>query len=176
MKIYRLDFDVNNYKSIQLCDKVDGDFYQMFDGERLEKKWTIPDVCEYEEDIDLLDGDAPGFIIPVLNKRALDLLWPIIKGDVEVLPLNKNGELLYGINVLSIIDAVDYELSTYRTYRDGKRIMSFKKISFKEDKVNDTNIFKVIDLKRGDIYVSEEFYNAVIKNNLKGFKMIKVYG
>jgi len=103
-------------------------------------------------------------------------LWPIIKGDVEVLPLNKNGELLYGINVLSIIDAVDYELSTYRTYRDGKRIMSFKKISFKEDKVHDTNIFKVIDLKRGDIYVSEEFYNAVIKNNLKGFKMIKVYG
>ena len=51
---------------------------------------------------------------------------PLITSDIETLPLRLNDEIIYGINVLTIIDAIDYDLSEYKTYRDGKRIMAFK--------------------------------------------------
>lgn len=175
MKIYRLNFDVNNYKSIRLCENVNAQYYQMFDGTSLKDSWRIPKVMEYEEDKDLKTGDAPGFNIPVFNKKALDILFPLIKKDVEILPLQLKDELLYGINVLTIIDAIDYDLSEYRTFRDGKRIMSFKKYAFRDEMIKNKNIFKIIDLKRGEVFVSEIFFDYVRDNNLEGFKMELIY-
>lgn len=67
-----LDFDVNSYKSIRLRDNVDADFYQMFDGRSLKDVWKKSKVEVYEEDKGLLFGDAFGFHIPVLNKKALN--------------------------------------------------------------------------------------------------------
>ncbi len=174
MNIYRLKFDVNNYKSIQLCERVDSEFYQMFDGSSIKDNWEIKKVKEYDEDKDLKEGDAPGFTIPVLNQKALDLLFPIIKDDVEILPLKFKDSLLYGINVLNVIDAINYDLSEYRTYRDGKRIMTFKKYVFIDNMIKDENIFKIIDLPRGDIFVSELFYNTVYENKLEGFKLEQI--
>ena len=175
MKVYLLNFDVNNYKSIQLCDDVDADYYQMFDGTRLKEHWISPKVKVYDEDEVLLDGDAPGFNIPVFNKNALDFLYPLIHNNVELLPLRLNDELLYGINVITILDAINYDLSDYLTFRDGKRIMCFKKYYFKDEIIKGHNIFKINDIRRGVVFVSECFYKSVIENNLKGFKMELVY-
>lgn len=175
MKIYRLDFDVNNYKSIQICNKADADYYQMFDGTSILDKWEQLDVMYYEEDKDLKAGDAPGFHIPVLNKRALDILLPIIENEVEILPLRLYENKLYGINVLKILNAIDYDLSEYKTFRDGKRIMAFKKYVFKEESIKGYNIFKIIDQPRGDIFVSEEFKNLIDNNLLEGFMLELVY-
>ena len=175
MKIYRLDFDVNNYKSIQLCEDVDSDFYQMFDGTSIKERWETPRVKFYEDDRELKKGDSPGFNIPVLNKKALKSLFPLIKDDVEILTLQLNNEILFGINVLTVIDAIDYDMSEYRTFRDGKRIMAFKKYVFRDDMIKNNNIFKIIDLPRGDIFVSEEFCNSILDNNLEGFKLELVY-
>ena len=175
MRIYKLDFDVNNYKSIQLCDDVNVDYYQMFDGTSLKDNWKSLKVKYYEEDEELKNGDAPGFNIPVLKKRALDVIFPLIKDDVEILTFDLDGEILYGINVLTLIDAIDYESSIYRTFRDGKRIMAFKKYVFREDMLKNRNIFKLLDLPRGEIFISENINNLIICNDLKGFKTTLVY-
>lgn len=169
MKIYKLDFDVNNYKSIQVSSKVDADYYQLFDGNSIKDIWQPLSVSYYEEDSELKEGDAPGFNIPVVNKRALDVLYPLIKGDIEILPLQLGNEQLYGINVLTVADVLDYDLSEYKTYRDGKRIMAVKKYVFKEEKIKN-DIFKIIDLPRGAIFVSDQFCKLVKDNNLEGFK------
>lgn len=92
-----------------------------------------------------------------------------------ILPLRLNDEIIYGINVLTIIDAIDYDLSEYKTYRDGKRIMVFKKFEFKEKAVQGRNIFKISDFPRGDIFVSESIRETIEENNLKGFKLELVY-
>ena len=175
MKVYRLDFDVNNYRSIRLCEDVNVNYYRMFDGTRVSGIWTIPNVMEYEEDKDLKRGDAPGFNIPVLNKKALDVLLPLIENDVEILPLQFGDEKLYGINVLNIIDAIDYNLSEYLTFRDGKRIMAFKKYVFRENVIKNNNIFKIVDLLRGEVFVSQLFFDYVCDNKLEGFKMELIY-
>ena len=175
MKVYMLDFDVNSYKSIRLCDNVDADFYQMFDGRSLKDVWKNSKVEVYEEDKGLLFGDAFGFNIPVLNKKALNVLYPLIKNDVELLPLSLNDDLLHGINVTTVLDAIDYDLSEYLTFMDGKRIMYFKKFFFKVDKIKNYNIFKIKDLRRGYVFVSDSFYQSVIDNNLRGFKLEQVF-
>ena len=172
---YKLDFDVNNYKSIQLCEDVSYDYYQMFNGTSIKKNWKTLKVKYYEDDKELKNGDAPGFNIPVLKQKAFNYLFPLINGNVEILTLQLNDETLYGINVLNVIDAIDYDSSVYRTYRDGKRIMAFKKYGFREDMIKNKNIFKITDLPRGDIFVSEEFYKTIRDNNLEGFKLVLVY-
>ncbi len=53
MKVYKLDFDVNNYKSIQLCEEISADYYQMFDGTSLKNRWKKLKVKYYEEDKEL---------------------------------------------------------------------------------------------------------------------------
>ncbi len=175
MKVYKLDFDVNNYKSIQLCEEISADYYQMFDGTSLKNRWKKLKVKFYEEDKDLKDGDAPGFNIPVFNEKALNALLPLIKDNVEILPLQLNNETLYGINVLSIVNALNYDLSEYKTFRDGKRVMAIKKYAFIEEKIEKNNIFKLMDLPRGDVFVSEEFHDRVIDYHLEGFKLEIIY-
>ena len=175
MKIFTLDFDVNNYKSVQLCENVNADFYQMFDGTPVKNQWKTLEVKEYDDSKDYKTGDAPGAFIPMFNKKALDILLPIINDYIEILPFRFHDDCLYGINVLCLVDAIDYELSEYKTFRDGKRIMRFYKYAFIDDAIKDKEIFKITDLKRGDVFVSERFYNAVHENGLEGFDMKLVY-
>jgi len=175
MKIYKLDFDVDNYRSVELCEEAEADYYQMFDGRSLKDNWRILRVKEYDEDQDLRVGDAPGFHIPLLNQKALELLRPLIQNDVEILPFQFGDELLYGLNVTTVLDAIDYSQSVYKTFRDGKRIMAFQKYSFKNSIVNNKNIFKIIDMPRGDVFVSESIFSIIVDSKLEGFELKLVY-
>ena len=100
------------------------------------------------------------------------MLYPLIKNEVELLPLSLDDDLLHGINVTTVLDAIDYDLSEYLTFRDGKRIMYFKKYFFN---FKYYNIFKIKDLRRGYVFVSDSFYQSVIDNNLRGFKLEQVF-
>ena len=53
--------------------------------------------------------------------------------------------------------------------------MYFKKYFFKVDKIKNYNIFKIKDLRRGYVFVSDSFYQSVIDNNLRGFKLEQVF-
>lgn len=128
---------------------------------------------EPEKNLEL--GDAPGFIFPVFSKRALDCLSGLINKDVEVLPLVFDEQEFFGINVITVLDAIDYENSIYRTYCDGKRIMTFKKYAFISSVIKDVPIFKIKDEKTRYAFVSEDFKNKVEENNLLGFQFELVW-
>ena len=53
--------------------------------------------------------------------------------------------------------------------------MALKKYEFKEKAVQEKNIFKISDLPRGVIFVSEKFREIIEENSLKGFKLELVY-
>ena len=91
-------------------------------------------------------------------------------GNAEILPLDCEDGDFFAINVVNVLDCIDYEKSKYKTFRDGKRIMRFIKYAFCEEKLDGVNLFKIKDgvLKRP--FVSEEFRKRVIDNNLIGFK------
>ena len=73
------------------------------------------------------------------------------------------------------MDAIDYEKSVYKTFRDGKRILAFKKYAFIPEVVMNTPIFKISDEKTRYAFVSDEFKQIVENNNLKGFKFVLVW-
>ena len=53
--------------------------------------------------------------------------------------------------------------------------MLFDKYVFIEEKVANIPIFKIVDEKRRDGFVSDEFKRIVEENNLRGFKFILVW-
>jgi hypothetical protein len=120
-------------------------------------------------------GDAPCFTSPVLSKKAVKCLKPLISENVEILPLKFKEGKYFAVNIITVLDAIDYEKSEYITFSDKKRIMLFDKYVFIEEKVANIPIFKIVDEKRRDGFVSDEFKRIVEKNNLRGFKFVLVW-
>lgn len=108
--------------------------------------------------------------LPVLDETAIRVLTDLLSNDAEVLPLAFDGGNYSLINVTKVLDCVDYGNSVYKTFRDGKRIMRFERIAFLEDKLVGVNIFRIKDLPLNRPFVSDAFRNAVIENNLSGFR------
>ena len=121
-------------------------------------------------------SDAPGFTIPVFSKRALDVLLLCIQDCVEILELVFEEQQYFGINVISVLDVVDYERAKYIKFQSSGRIMVFTKYAFKEcDDLKEHPIFKLVDEPRREPFVSETFKDLVVKNKLTGFKFELVW-
>lgn len=175
MKIWKLNFALDDYDNLVPENEFTVEEIQTFDGRSHLSTWEPIKVNRMEPEKKLELGDAPGFLFPVFSKRALECLSDLINKDVEVLPLVFDEQEFFGINVTTVLDAIDYENSIYRTYRDGKRIMAFKKYAFISDVIKDIPIFKIKDEKTRYAFVSEEFKNRVEESNLLGFQFELVW-
>lgn len=175
MKLWKLNFELDKYDNFIPVKKFTVEEIQSFDGRSHLNQWTPVRVERMEPEKGLDLGDAPGFTFPVFSRRALECLESLISKNVEVLPLDFDENEYFGINVITVLDAIDYDKSIYRTYRDGKRIMAFQKYVFLPEIVRDTPIFKISDEKTRYAFVSDIFRETVIKFNLSGFKFELVW-
>lgn len=170
MKIWQLLFDVDNYDNFILDEKISVDELQSYDGRKLLPKRNNFFVKRMEPEKGQELGDAPGFIMPVFSEHALRILYPLIDNSVEIINLESEEKGYYAINVLSVIDVIDYAKSRFKTFSDGKRIMAFQRYAFKDnDLLKKYNIFKIIDEPRRYAFVSDLFKQVVEENDLKGF-------
>lgn len=175
MKIWQLNFELDKFDNLIPMRKFTVEEIQSFDGRSHLSQWKPLQVKRMEPEKGLDLSDAPGFTLPVFSRRALDCLAPLINKNAEVLPLDFNEKEYSAINVITVLDAIDYEKSIYKTYRDGKRIMAFKKYAFLPDVIENVSIFKISDEKTRYVFVSDEFKQTVEKNNLSGFKFKPVW-
>ena len=175
MKIWQLNFEVDLYDNLVPVPKLSVEELQTFDGRSHLSHWSPLHLARMEPEKGLPLSDAPGFVFPVFSHRALDCLKPLIEPNIEILPLDFDGGNYFGINVTTVLDAVDYEKSIYKTFRDGKRIMSFKKYSFIPSVVDGVPIFKITDEKVRYAFVSDAFRDIVEKNKLTGFLFRQVW-
>lgn len=176
MKIWKLRFEVDEYDNLMPVRAFTADEIQAFDGRKHKKRWKPLPVTRMDPEKGLELGDAPGFTIPVFSKKALDILRPLIQDSVEELKLQFDEGEYYGINVISVLDVIDYDKSEYRKYSDGKRIMVFHKYVFRDVKeIRKHHIFKIMDEPTRWAFVSDEFKETVEKNNLTGFKFELVW-
>lgn len=175
MKIWQLNFELDKYDNLIPLRDFTVEEIQSFDGRRQLSHWKSIKVKRMESEKGLELSDAPGFTFPVFSRRAVECLESLISNNVELLPLDFNEGEYFGINVISVLDAIDYEKSIYKTYRDGKRIMAFKKYVFLPNLVENISIFKISDEKTRYAFVSDEFKQTVEMNNLSGFKFKLVW-
>ena len=175
MKIYQLNFELDKYDNLIPVQEFTVEEIQSFDGRKHLGNWKTIKVKRMEPEKKLTLSDAPGFLFPVFSKNALKCLHPLIAKHVEILPLDFEEREYYGINVISVLEAIDYEKSIYKTFRDGKRIMAFKKYAFVSDVIRNIPIFKISDEKTRYAFVSDDFKHVVEENNLLGFKFKLVW-
>ena len=117
-------------------------------------------------------SNTPGFYphIPIFDEKAIEVLDDLIIDNAEILPLDCEDGVFYAINVVNVIDCIDYEKSKYKTFRDKKRIMRFEKYAFDEKEIDKVNLFKIKDEPLKRPFVSDFFRKRVVDNNLIGFK------
>ncbi len=118
-------------------------------------------------------GDFPVFKAGMLtcSRRALVALSPLLEDHVEILPLKCQGYDYSLLNVLTIVDCVDYSRTEAGTWAGGaKRIRGMP--YFLPGCVPDVSMFKIQEL--GGIFVSDEFKQVVERHDLVGLRFIPV--
>lgn len=178
MKIWELTNDNEKYdylvwKHKEDVKKIVQSYY--FNGESLITNWT-PIEVEADDDICIGDSLYLSTGIQVLNKHAIKCLYNFLLKSTEILPIKYYKGDYYIVNVLKVLaDCIDYNKSEYKRFKSSGRIMRFIKFEFITENVKRHDIFKIDDLKRSHIFVSDNFRNAVIQNDLTGFKFIEVW-
>lgn len=173
MKIWHISADVNNYNNIVTTNKNDSDKLE-FNGGHLLDRWQTMKVKEIRTK---KEGDYPSLLpnIPVLSEKALNVLQELIEPSVEVLPLSCGRKTYNAINVVDVIDCINYKKSEYRTFASSGRIMLFTKYSFIPDLIREKHIFKIIDEPGRRPFVSDKFKQLVEENGLLGFEFDLVW-
>lgn len=174
MKIWHLDCDVDNYESFTWKGDINIDDIQSFDGRSKKDNW-IPIAVEKIGSKVLSNTPGLSSHIPIFDELAILTLKDLLNDSTEILPIKYSEGNYFIINIIDVINCIDYKKSEYKTFRDGKRIMRFIKYEFIENIVKDKHIFKIIDEPTRRPFVSDEFKRRVEESGLTGFKFELVW-
>jgi hypothetical protein len=156
----------NTYDSLALVDTADYDWMQKFTGASLAAIWTpIAARIERAEK----RGDFPSLAshLPVLSKRAFEILHPLIASEVEPLILKVPEGDLIALNVLDVCDCLDVEHSEIKRHRSGS-VMYIRNHVFDEKCIEGKHMFKVRESPLQKVYLSAEFKRCVQDAKLEG--------
>jgi len=172
MSTYTITPDADTYHCLVLTDPNDWDRFDEFSGERLANMWTPVAVRTFKVK---KEGEFPHLAshVPVFSEQAWQILQSLVKGSVEALPLKHPTKPYYAINVLDLVDCLDYSRSQIVRFPSGG-IMEIDRYSFKESCVEGKHIFKIAEAPLKQVLVSEKFKELVEKNRLEGLVFSKV--
>ena len=115
--------------------------------------------------------------IVLFNQKAKDCLEGVFGDYVEFVPAKYQDDIYYIVNVLNIIDGLNYEKSEFEKLDDG-RPYSINKFSLRPNMVNNISIFKLFleeSIYSTEIFVSQEVKDIVEENGLTGFSFEEVW-
>lgn len=116
-------------------------------------------------------------MLPV-RQRGVDLLGDVLRLDGELLPLDcADGEPLWTFNVTTLLDCLDERRATLLRMPDSGRIIRINVPVFRMDALaaSAALVFRVPQLSRGLIYVTDEFANRVASLPLRGLELKQVW-
>lgn len=175
MKIYELLPSYNNTMSINTDDNIEYDPFleEDFDGSSKQANWTPVKVVtlsrKHNNDFPYL---MPG--LPIISEKAKNVIQDLVEFDVEFLPLLHSEFILFAMNVINIMDCVDWNRSERRKYSDGS-LGHITKLVLDFEKIPDRHIFKIKEMASTKVFVTESFKNLIEKNNLKGLDFSRFY-
>lgn len=148
------------------------------DGSRKSDSWW-PRVLMRYNDNPLGDCIYLDSSVLIISEEVVGKLLEIF-GEVEILPIFCNFGEYKAINVLDVLDCVDYCRSRYKRFpkkneEDLPRIMMFESFSFKSEKIKGHHIFKILDLPKSAIFVDDFFVSEVQRHNITGLKFSAVW-
>ena len=114
-----------------------------------------------------------------MRREAIEKIRSVL-GNFELLSLDCDFGDYWAINVLDVLDCIDYENAEFvrfskKNENEIPRIMTFIKYAFHLEKLRNNHIFKVIDCPKAAIFVDDVFVKEVAKHNITGFKFKLVW-
>lgn len=112
---------------------------------------------------------------PILSCKAWNVLQPLISGAVKALPVETPSGTYLALNVLDIIDCLDYEKSEFTYYPASMNggIHRMVKCQLDPSLIGGRPIFKIPE-RMTQAIVSEEFKDKVTSASLKGLDFSQV--
>ena len=175
--IYSLSSELDDFAYFVVPDDDREEQLQQayFGLQSLAQGWTPPEVTISQSRKRL--GDYPGIAslgVPVVSRRFLNALAPLISDKVEALPLGvfKRAEY-FVLNVLDAVDAIDQEQSKYYASEYLPR-GSLREAVYKPGTLEGRHFFRVDLTAPGgktsysEVLASEEFRQAVAQHELLG--------
>lgn len=179
MRIFLLDYDTK-YANAVVSDENDA-LKLSFDGTSCINSWEEVKIKSPFKSRKIADFMyyTQGTIIA--SQKAVKELYPLIGPYVEALPLQCDWGEYYALNVLALLDCIDYSASEYIPFDDKKtaagvpKVLKITKHVFYEDRIRNIPIFKNVHRPRMPIYVNDDFVDLVVKLKLKGLEFKPVW-
>ena len=177
MRIWKLIADVTNFDSVMPVDLDLGYESHIDEGKSMADDWKPIELQRAYTEEDLPMSDFPYFYgSPVMSDRAISVLSPIMKDAVEYLQLIFDEKEYSMVNVVRVLNVIDYDKAKYVKFSNGNKILAFQKYSFRMcDELLNNDIFKLVDESSRDPFVSDRFKQTVEDNHLTGFKFELVW-
>jgi len=187
MKIFEVNADLDkydacvaNYKKMQLCGKLKtGEQALDFDGTSRINGWWPREMKRFNERPlgDYISNLIRGVII--MEKGAIDKLSPVME-NVEILPLKCKFGDYWAVNILTVLDCLDYEKCdgikmSSESFGDDPVIIYFTKYCFIPDRVKDRVLFKIFGHEKSGIYANELFVKEVELQGITGFRFEQIW-
>ncbi|MGH7635195.1 MAG: imm11 family protein, partial [Gemmatimonadaceae bacterium] len=131
---------------------------------------TVPIRAADEDDAtaQLADHALLG-TVPVFSVRAVNRLLDFLTRGGELLPLRYGRAEYMAYNVTRVIDALDEKASSIARFPSGN-VMSIATYVFRSDLLASVPIFKIPQLPRAHVFVTDEFVSRVAESDLTGFR------
>jgi len=177
MRIY--EFKVNYSQSLLLTDV----YSEESSGHPMVTKFKGESKCDewWPIKLDTLEqntySDFPHYIIgkPILSEKVKCILELYIKDEVELLSLIHAEQSIYMVNVINILDCVDWKRSDVSWFEE-EYFLGFNKLVFNFTKIpSNTYIFKIKETAETCVYITESFKELVENNHLQGLDFSVVY-
>jgi hypothetical protein len=144
--------------------------------QRIIDQWSSPNVYTLTEGI---KSDFPQFwgdvTVSVFSQEALDIVHDLILDKVEPLPFKHPEYNYYGIHVINILDAIDYQHAIVKEMKSGLRV-GFKKYAFIPSKIIGQHIFRVSGYRpQSEVFVSDGFKERITSSSLVGYDFEEVW-
>lgn len=177
MKIYSLEPDLDRYSMFVTARESDCGIGTQFDGTALTGIWRpiyVEATTDEENGRPLPLGDFSVIgTVPVFSRRAASELEEILLPNGELLPLITTHGDFYAFNVTRVIDALDEGASAIRYFKSGN-LKDVTRYSFRPEALQ-SSIFKIPQLVRSDVFVTDEFVYRSTRSNLLGFAFRLLY-
>lgn len=176
MRIYRFQVQ-EGYEWVVPVEDGYFEAFRAFDGSRKAANWQpirMRLVDKDERGRRLLPSDIPwlGEHAPVLRRKAVERFGSMLAADGELLPLACDEAELFVFNVTSVVDALDLDRSELLRFPSTGRIMKVKTHVFRPERLSGVRAFKVPELLRSSLFVTDEVVRVAGGLTGVGFKLL----
>ena len=99
---------------------------------------------EPEDEMEITENDEPEDVICV-NEQVYEKLHPLLKNEVEFLPMQSDDGIYYVMNVINIVDCLDKKACVCAEAPNGL-IIDYSELVFDAEKTRNQHIFRTPEL------------------------------